>query len=168
MAKLYRIEDYRKRWAASREPACTSRRPVRAVYAVLAKELAELRRTTPKPLVLSLQNLEAGVPFTDAGWDFIFSTELLSTLPSVAACQVVKTAVARLKPGGRLLLTNRAAGPNQRDEEAMARLAASVPSTEIGGLAVFRDASGLNVFLELHRSCAGRRGEDAESYAQRG
>ena len=134
----------------------------------MAWERADLRRRERSADVLRLGSLEAGVPQNAGGWDLVCSSKVLAGLPAVAARQVVRAVVARLKPGGRVLLSSvaadaaigecpycRGAGRVRRIETDMIELASAVSPSVVGGHLIYRDAAGLNVFLELHKSAGG-------------
>jgi hypothetical protein len=130
-------------------------------------QLRELHCTVSKPRVLCLERLEGGIPAIPGGWELIYSTGLFTNLPESAARQVLKSAVARLAPGGRLLIANvrsgrrldscphcRTTGNGHRDEIDMIAMASELPSESASGQLISRDDAGLNVYLELHRSAS--------------
>jgi hypothetical protein len=117
--------------------------------------------------VLCLETLEDSVPLVPGGWDLIFATGFFATLPDCAARQVLKHAVGRLCPGGRLLIANvrpevklarcplcRKAGTNHRGEIEMIDLAKDLLLDSVTGQLIFRDRAGLNVYLELHKTAS--------------
>lgn len=162
VAQIFEIDQLR----ASRKRGCYCD-AARAGREYFAGELGELRRTMPRPEVLCLESLEGGIPAVRCGWDFVYSAGLFTALPAVAARQVVKTVVSRLKPGGRLLIANIRAdvhvercprcqemAQNHRTELEMVDLAGDVPLNTVTGQVIFPDRTGLNVCLELHKSMA--------------
>jgi hypothetical protein len=160
VAQIYNVDQLAANRGLSLPCCCEAARQARNL---ISGELDELRRSLRKPMVLCLEQLEAGIPATCEGWDLIYSTTLFSGLPSVAATQVVKTAVTRLKPGGRLLISNirsqlrscprcPAVERIYRSELEMAHLASGLASHVVVGQSVFRDRSGLNAYLELYRT----------------
>ncbi len=162
MAKIYRIDEFRVETGVGSKPPC----PCDAVQIgrdLLAREVMETRRTIGQPFILRLENLDHGVPTSAQGWDLIYSIELLSSLSLPAARQLLKTATQRLKPGGRLLFGNvspqagllscrESPGQNFRSEIEMAKLTQQIPEATIAGQTVFRDETGLNVFLEVYKT----------------
>ncbi len=138
--------------------------------------MCELRRSVPKPFILLLDSLDYGIPSSAHGWDFIYSPDLLTGLPLVAARQVLRLATSRLKAGGRLLVANvcfneqvqacRAcgcSGRNYRSELEMAELTLDIPDQLIDGQAIFRDDSGLLVCLELYKAVPRQRALQSEA-----
>lgn len=162
---ILNIDDLRTELARRHHAAACCCDAARLAHQVLAQELADLRRTVAKPEVLCLENLECGVPEGGRGWDFIYSSGLLASLPAVAAEQVVKAAVNRLNPGGRLIFANilfdaplhlcrrcRAVARNYRTEPEMVALAAGLSTELVTGQTVFIDHARVNVFLELNKT----------------
>lgn len=118
--------------------------------------------------VLCLENLDHGVPSIAGGWDLIYSTGLLTGLPWVAARQILRTALFRLKPGGRLIFANvqadahvircaacRRNSISGRTEFQMIELAAGLRPDVVAAQLVYSDGCGMNTFLELHKDTAG-------------
>ena len=171
--KIYQIGDYRDRFSrvgrvALQRCYCDA---VRYRQELFASELRGLEPKRRSFSILRLEDLESGIPDnpsrTHPGWDFIYSSELLSSLPAVAARQVIRSAAAKLNPGGRLLLANvslnaqvrqcylcHAEGQTYRTELELAELTRDIPEIANAGQAIFRDLQGLNVYLELHRATA--------------
>ena len=160
--KIYPIDEFRARKKVS--CYCAARRAGQEYFAY---QVDELRRAVQKPFILLLDSLEYGVPSCRHGWDLIYSPDLLTGLPSVAARQVLKLAISRLKTGGRLLFANVSfnqqaqacsgcgwSSRNYRSELDLADLTLDIPDNSIGGQAVFRDDSGLLVCLELYKAAA--------------
>ena len=81
-------------------------------------------------------------------FDFIYSLEILNRLTSSCAKELVADLMARLKPGGRLLLADRAMN---RTEEELAELTAGIPEDLTMGHVVFRDADAAIAFLDIYR-----------------
>ena len=167
--KIYQIGDYRGRLnltarANAHHCYCEALRRRQEFFT------AELRDTQVGGRwlnILRLESLESGVPESPAssasGWDLIYSSELLTGLPAIAARQVIRIAAGKLNPGGRLLLANislntqirqccHCSGHGQtfRSELEMAELTRDIPHLLESGQAIFRDCAGLNVYLELH------------------
>lgn len=166
--KVVQIDEFKARRTQRKPLAACYCDAVRAADELMTWERAELRRRERKPEMLRLESLEAGVPVVAGGWDLVCSATVLAGLPAVAARQVVKAIVARLSPGGRVLLSSvaadallgecpycRGAGRVRRIEADMVELAAAVSLNAVGGQLVYRDFAGLNVYLELHKSASG-------------
>ncbi len=148
----------------SSKPPCYCH-ATRAVQEFFRKEVQALRRSMAKPFILLLDSLDYGVPSSPQGWDLIYSPDLITGLPQVAARQVLKLATSRLKAGGRLLVANAclselvrpcgacaSSGRNYRTELELAELTLDIPDHVIDGQAIFRDDSGLIVCLELYKA----------------
>ncbi len=134
---------------------------------LFSQEVEQTRADSASAHMLCLEDLNcrvAGEHWSGTPkWDLIYSSDLLSSLPKVAARQVLKTAAAVLKPGGRLLFANAAqyadfpachfcsASKIYRTELDMAELACHIPDDQIAGQAVFYDDARLNLYLEIHR-----------------
>ncbi|HEX4165544.1 MAG TPA: hypothetical protein VHZ55_08720 [Bryobacteraceae bacterium] len=169
--KIYQIGDYRGRLnlaARNQNERCYCE-ALRCRQEFFTAELRESQVPRRWPNILRLESLEAGIPETPApssqGWDLIYSSELLTSLPTIAARQVVRIAASKLNPGGRLLLANvslnthvrqccqcHGHGQTFRSELEMAELTRDLPDVLQTGQAIFRDYPGLNVYLELHKS----------------
>lgn len=139
-----------------------------------SKELGDFKSEFRGRGILRLEELQyslsEAVGTRSPQWDYIYSSNLLATLPQAAAKQVVRKTASSLKPGGRLLFANLTLKPGAiscdtcasqqrvlRTEYDMADLTSAVPGRLISGQAVFRDPSGLNVYLELYRSSGSSR-----------
>jgi hypothetical protein len=166
MGHIIQIEDNREDAALRGRCSCGA---TRAKQDFLSKELRDLKSEYRRRSILRLEDLQysfsPGVRTRNPQWDYIYSSGLLATLPHAAAKQVVRKATSSLKPGGRLLFANVTFKPGEnrcdtcasqqrvhRTEYDMADLAQAVPDRLVSGQAVFRDPSGLNVYLELYRS----------------
>jgi len=161
LADIFNIEEYRHR---SRRAASCYCEAVKLARETVAAELHELYRAAERPRILALESLDAGIPAAESGWDLIHSAELLNSLPAAAAMPVIKTAMSRLKPEGRLFMANLTAkarfeacpacrhkAKNYRNETEMSDLAGGLAEHFLTGQAIFRDPSGLNVFLEVYK-----------------
>ena len=171
MSNVYQIEEFRhliRLKPGLRSCGCDA---ARYRHDFLARELKRVRMENRQPGILRLEGLHLspsmGVGKPGAGWDFIYSEDLLSHLPQAAAAQAVRLAFAHLRPGGRLLFANPSlcrgyaecahcepAGVVFRTELEMAELSIALPSFVFSSQAIFRDARGLNVYLELYRAPA--------------
>ena len=151
---------------------------LRTADELMAREVADLRRRERQAAVLRLESLHGGVPESDQGWDLIYSVDLLASLPAVAARQVLKAAIARLRPGGRLLLANVCADVRLgecsdckkiskvcRVESDMLDLASVVSAKVASGQLMYRDHKGSNIYLEIYKNAAGA--EDASPFGRR-
>ena len=103
--KVVRIDEFQARQKEVDKRGGCYCDALRAAEQLTAKEVADLRRQE-RAAVLRIEILGGGVPESDHGWDVVYSVTLLASLPAIAARQVVKAAITRLKPGGRLLLSN--------------------------------------------------------------
>ncbi len=167
--KIFQIDEYKSGLNRRKEKLSCYCAAMRAGQEFFAKEVHDLRRCMPKPSILLLDSLDYGVPSSPQGWDFIYSPNLLAGLPLIAARQVLRLAISRLKAGGRLLVANVCCGEpgkawrgcafsgrNYRTELDMADLTLDIPDQLIDGQAVFRDDSGLLVCLELYKAAPSR------------
>jgi hypothetical protein len=160
---ILQIKDYRHEAEIENECSCHA---AKARQEVFLRELADLESEACQ--ILRLENLQRPLPKRvrrpGQQWDYIYSSGLLATLPQVAARQVVRKATSCLKPGGHLLFANVIFKAGElgcpvcdsrrwvhRTEYDMSDLITRVPDNLVSGLAVFRDAPGLNVYLELYR-----------------
>jgi len=176
--KIYTIDEIRARFEQKRKAlsCCCDARRIADEF--LGNELSELRRTVRRPNVLCLENLDYGVPSIAGGWDLVYSTGLLTGLPLIAARQVLKTALFRVKPGGRMIVANLLADARLtrcpscrintitgRTEFQMVELTQDLRPDLVGGQLVFKDEAGLNVYLELHKStlCPAAGGDETEA-----
>ncbi len=165
MARIFHISDHRPHAGSQEQCRCGT---AQARQNFFSKELADLESDPRHRRILRLEDLANCFPERtgkrDVQWDYIYSSGLLTTLPQVAAMQVVRKAVSCLKPGGHSIFANITFKPGDpacsacacrrwiyRTEYDMADLVRAVPDEMVSGQAVFRDASGLNVYLELHR-----------------
>jgi hypothetical protein len=148
-----------------RNCTCRARRSQETFF---AQEVSELKEQHPHARILRLEDLQSGAwseQFSaDQRWDLIYSSDMLSTLPTAAARQIVKATATRLMPGGRILMANLAAGRepgttctcgseahSYRTESEMAALTRLLSDKEFQGQAIFRDDSQKIVYLELCR-----------------
>lgn len=119
-------------------------------FELVAKEIEDSFRMPWKPSVLSVDDN----PLSDLNahrgpFDFIYSFETFSRLASCGAARVFLASMfGMLKPGGRLLVADKAAN---RTEEELAGFTAVFPNDLMIGHVVFRDAGGSISFLEVHR-----------------
>jgi hypothetical protein len=156
LGKIYRIDDYR--------PTRCYCDAAKARKNFFAAELAVLARGASPVLHLDDEGWRS-IASKVGQWSVIYSSDLLSGLRLKSAQQFVKKAASALSPGGCLILANVALHDNvsacrscaipakiYRTEGQMAELATGVPDEVIAGQSVFRDNSGLNVYLELHKS----------------
>jgi hypothetical protein len=91
----------------------------------------------------------------------IYAPNLLNELKETTAKRAVAALASVLKRGGRLLLTNfspdladwhyRAGQAHLRSEEEVSLLSQHIPDEQFMGQVVWRDTSGLLVFLEISR-----------------
>ncbi|MDQ2710994.1 MAG: class I SAM-dependent methyltransferase [Acidobacteriota bacterium] len=166
---VYGIDEFRAAQRAKRRDLiyCYCDAPQVALDFIL-REVEEFRGTAGCPVVWEL-DARNGRPLQDlgkhsGGWDVIYSSNLLSGLCMRAAQQAVRKAVSRLRPGGRLLLSNVSLnakvqaccvcshpGMHFRTELELAELTRDIPERTFTGQAVFSDEFGLNAYLELHK-----------------
>ncbi len=168
--RIYQIGDYRGRLHPLARPVrqhcyCEA---LHSRQEFFAAELRDLHFAGVWPHILRLESLESGIPANPSpagsGWDLIYSSELLTGLPAIAARQVIRIASSKLNPGGRLLFANvslntqvrqccECGGPGQTYRSALelAGLTRDIPGFSNTGQAVFLDNSGLNAYLELYR-----------------
>jgi hypothetical protein len=130
----------------------------------IQREIRDLGNTRLGAQVVSLEDFLEDPANSRRFWDLIYSASLLTAVPDVAAKQIVRAAAYRLKPGGYLLLANpildsrsrlcdtcRDAGTIYRTESELAELTQELPIDRFSNQVIFREASGNNVYLELHR-----------------
>ena len=166
LGHVIQINDYRQDAVLRGQCSCGA---TRAREKFLSKELGDLESESRRNRILRLEDLHYSLSETlgtcSPQWDYIYSSGLLATLPQAAAKQVVRKTASSLKPGGRLLFANlslKSGGIScdtcasqqrvRRTEYDMADLTNAVPGRLISGQAIFRDPSGLNVYLELYRN----------------
>ncbi|HLH01242.1 MAG TPA: hypothetical protein VKX25_00600 [Bryobacteraceae bacterium] len=165
MAQILEFSQLRAGRSQTNETVCCYCDAARTAREHFAGQLKDLYRTSSKPRVLCLETLEGGIPAIPGGWDLIYSASFFNSLPNPAARQVVKSAVARLGPSGRLLIANvrpevrlercplcQKSGSIHRGEIAMIELAKDLPADSVTGQLIFRDRLGLNTYLELHKN----------------
>jgi hypothetical protein len=127
-------------------------------------EIRDLKNARLGAQVVSLEDFLGDPANPRRFWDLIYSASLLAAVPDVAAKQIIRAAAYRLKPGGYLLLANpildspsrlcdtcRDAGTIYRTESELAGLTQELPTNYFSDQVIFREASGNNVYLELHR-----------------
>jgi hypothetical protein len=165
LARIFQIEDFRRNAELREQCSCGAARDRQEFF---SRELADLESGDSHRNILSLEDLHDCFPNRTRKrtqqWDYIYSGGLLATLPQVAARQVVRKATSCLKRGGHALFANITFRPGEsacsacacrrwiyRTEYDMTDLARGVPDDIVSGQAVFRDAAGLNVYLELYR-----------------
>jgi len=165
VGRIFQINDYRRDAESRYRCNCGA---ARAREEFFSRELADLESEAFHRHILGLEDLRNSFSTParkrSQQWDYIYSRSLLATLPQVAARQVVRKAASCLRPGGNLLFANISFTPGEpgcgvcasrrwiyRTEYDMSDLTRGVPDEMVSGQAVFRDASGLNVYLELYR-----------------
>ncbi len=173
MGQIYNIEDLRNRLQTGEAEACYCR-AVLGSRGFFDQELIAIQEAFPHSRILCLDSLvfpekhgllQVSYAPSARNWDFIYSSDLLGRLPDPAAKQAVKAAWSGLRPGGRLLLANtcladhisacpKCASPGRayRTELELAEIVKDFPDTMLAGKAVFRDDTGLNVYLELSKA----------------
>ena len=168
MAQILDIESLRATRTKAKASVCCYCDAARMAREHFARQLQDVYRSTARPRVLCLETLDDSIPVAaGGGWDLIYSASFFAALPASAARQVLKHAVGRLCPGGRLLVANvrpevklarcplcRKAGSNHRGEIEMIHLAKDLPLDTVTGQLIFRDRAGLNVYLELHKNAS--------------
>lgn len=170
MAQIICINRYQTGRAHSQsEPRRCACVPASARERFLRQETAKWKVWVPAARILRLEDLRTGAwnqsLSASQRWDFIYSSDLLASMPEPAAQQIVKAAAYHLKPGGCLLLANLThdsfshdceicAPPSftRRNELDMAVLARSLSDQELCGQVIYRDSTNTSVYLELHRA----------------
>jgi hypothetical protein len=128
-------------------------------------QVRELKNGWPRAEVVRLEDFLGDRANGHRFWDFIYSANLLTAQPDIAARQIIRASAYRLKPGGRLLLASqilnprtracafcREAGTIYRTELELAELTYGLSIHHFPDQVIFRDTPGNNVYLELYRA----------------
>ena len=130
----------------------------------IARELHALEQEMKNAAILSVE--QAAVANLEQKYDFVYATDLLEFLDTVAAAKLLPVLVGMLEPYGRMLMTNLAPDIPEaayleacfnrvlqyRSEEDMAALTALIPEKQISSQYIYRDEVGSTVFLEIQRA----------------